>query len=70
MTSMASALLVMAGVLLMLHLLPVIAIIVIFFVVARMFNGGRRGWSGRGYRADWRDNPWNDRGYGGGYNRR
>lgn len=70
-TSVASALLVMAGVLLMLHLLPVIAIIALLFVVARIYSGGRRGTTGRVYRADWRDNhPWNDRGYGGGYYRR
>ena len=70
MTSMASALFVVAGVLLMLHLLPVIAIIAIFFVVARIFSGGRRSWSGHVYRADWRDNPWHDRGYGRGNYRR
>lgn len=69
-TSMASALLVMAGVLLMLHLLPIIAIIALLFVVARMYSGGRRGTTGRIYRADWRDHPWNDGGCGGGYYRR
>jgi hypothetical protein len=69
-TSMASALLVMAGVLLMLHLLPLIALIALVFFLARIFTGGPRGWSGRGYRPDWRDNPWHDRQHGGGFNRR
>lgn len=70
-TSMASAFLVAAGVLLMLHLLPVIALIAVLFVVARIYSGGRHGRSTRVYRADWRDNrTWNDRGYGGGYYRR
>ncbi len=65
-SSMASALLVVAGVLLLLHLLPIIAFIVFVFVVGRIFTGGRRGWSGRACRADWRDNPWSGRGGGGG----
>lgn len=70
-TSVTSALLVVAGAFFMLHLLPVIGFIVLLFVAARMFAaGGRRGWSARAYRADWRDNPWNDRGYGNGYYRR
>lgn len=70
-TSVTSALLVIAGAFFMLHLLPVIGFIVLLFVAARMFaGGGRRGWTGHVYRADWRDNPWNDRGYGRGYNRR
>ena len=71
MTSVMSALLVVAGAFFMLHLLPVIGFIVLLFFAARMFaGGGRRGWSGRSYRAEWRDNHWNDRGFGRGYYRR
>lgn len=58
-SSMASALVVMAGVFLMLHLLPIVALIAFVFILGRVFTGGRRGWSSRPYRADWRDNPWN-----------
>jgi len=65
-SSIASALLVVAGVFLMLHLLPFVALIAFVFIFGRIFVGGRCGWSGRAHRADWHDNPWR----GGGYYRR
>ncbi|HEX7105123.1 MAG TPA: DUF1707 domain-containing protein [Acidothermaceae bacterium] len=65
-SSIGSALLVVAGVLLMLHLLPFVALIAFAFIFGRVFLGARCGGSGRARRADWHDNPWR----GGGYYRR
>jgi hypothetical protein len=65
-SSLASAMLVMAGVFVMLHLLPFLALIAFAFIAGRIFVGGRRGWSGRPYRSDWPHDTWR----GGGFYRR
>jgi len=65
-SSIASALLVTAGVFLMLHLLPIVALIAFVFIAGRVFAGGRRGWSCRSYRSSWPHDTW----HGGGFYRR
>jgi hypothetical protein len=65
-SSIASALLVTAGVFVMLHLLPIVALVAFVFIAGRIFTGGRRGWAGRSYHSNWPHDTW----HGGGFYRR
>jgi hypothetical protein len=61
-SSIASALLVMAGVFVMFHLLSVMVLIAFVFIASRIFIGGRR-WSRRSYRPDWPRDTWHSGGF-------